>query len=131
MIAKQSSVRTVLVVDDSPAVRQRLCEVFTGETGFEVCGQAANGKEAVTKAITLRPSLIVIDLSMPELDGLATIRILKGVMPEVPFILYTAHDGAIVRDEALKAGAADVVSKSSRLEVLLTRARALTGGAAA
>jgi two-component system, NarL family, response regulator NreC len=118
--------RTVLVVDDSPEMRQKVCELFTREADFTVCGQAENGKEAVTMALTLRPSLIVIDLSMPELDGLSAIRTLKPLMPDVPFILYTAHDAAVVRDEASKAGAAGVIPKSSSPQLLIATARALT-----
>lgn len=123
--------RTVLVVDDSAEVRQRVCEIFTQEADFEVCGQAANGKEAVAKALELKPSLIVIDLSMPVLDGLSAIRILKELMPVVPFILYTAHEVAMVRGAALEAGAAEVISKSEMAGVLVARARALTQGTAA
>jgi DNA-binding NarL/FixJ family response regulator len=118
--------RTVLVVDDNPVVRKNLCELFTREADFEVCGEAENGNQAIEKALSLNPSLIVIDLSMPELDGLSTIRALKQLMPRVPFILYTAYDVAAVRTEAMKAGAADVISKSDVVEILITRARALT-----
>jgi DNA-binding NarL/FixJ family response regulator len=118
--------RAVLVVDDSPAVRQKVCELFTEQADFEVCGQAANGKEAVTKALALRPSLIVIDLSMPELDGLSAIRILKPLLPEARFILYTAHDAANVREEASTAGAGGVISKSSNPQLLIAMARDLT-----
>jgi two-component system, NarL family, response regulator NreC len=123
--------RTVLLVDDSPVVRKSLCELFTREADFQVCGEAENGNEAIEKALSLKPSLIVIDLSMPELDGLSTIRILKQMMPNVPFILYTAHDIAAVQTEAVEAGAAAVISKSEAAQVLIMQARAVTQGYAA
>jgi two-component system, NarL family, response regulator NreC len=118
--------RTVLVVDDNPTVRRTICECFTREADFQVCGEAEDGDQAIEKALLLKPELIVIDLSMPRRDGLSAIRILKTLMPEVPLILYTAYDVAIVRDEAAKAGAADIISKSDIIETLIVRARALT-----
>ena len=57
--------KTVLIVDDNAYIRQALCEVFTCEADFEVCGEAENGKEAIAKARELHPDLIVLDLSMP------------------------------------------------------------------
>jgi DNA-binding NarL/FixJ family response regulator len=123
--------RTVLVVDDNSVVRKRLCELFTREADFQVCGEAENGNEAIEKALLLNPSLVVIDLSMPELDGLSAIRVLKKLMPTVPFVLYTAHDVAAVRVEAVQAGASEVISKSDVAEILIRRARALTQGHAA
>jgi DNA-binding NarL/FixJ family response regulator len=118
--------RTVLVVDDNPIIRKVLCELFTREADFQICGEAENGKQAIEKALLLKPALIVIDLSMPELDGLEAIRTLKPLMPTVPFVLYTAHDVAAVRVEAVKAGAAEVISKSEVAQILIARARALT-----
>jgi len=68
---------------------------------------------------------------MPRRDGLSAIRILKTLMPEVPLILYTAYDVAMVRDQPAKAGAAEVISKTNVIGTLIVRARALTQGHAA
>jgi len=73
----------VLVVDDSPAIRKAVCELFAGESDFEICGQAENGREAVEKAQSLQPALIVTDLYMPLMNGLEETRILKKLMPAV------------------------------------------------
>ena len=62
--------KTVLIVDDNTYIRQGLCQVFKRETDFRVCGEAENGKEAIAKAMELRPDLIVLDLSMPVMNGL-------------------------------------------------------------
>ena len=70
-------VRSVLVVDDSPAIRKVVCELFASESDFEVCGQAENGRQAVEKAKLLHPALIVTDLYMPLMNGLEETRILK------------------------------------------------------
>jgi DNA-binding NarL/FixJ family response regulator len=75
--------RRVLVVDDNPLVRQALCEAFKREADFDVCGEAENGLEAIDQANFLQPHLIVMDFSMPVLNGLEAVRLLKDLMPRV------------------------------------------------
>jgi two-component system, chemotaxis family, protein-glutamate methylesterase/glutaminase len=118
-------VRSVLVVDDSPAIRKIVCEIFASEADFEVCGQAENGREGVEKAKLLQPSLIVTDLYMPLMNGLEETRALKKLMPAVPVILYSAHLDSFMAKEAQRAGASAVVSKSDAVAVLLGKARQL------
>ena len=116
-------VRSVLVVDDSPAIRKAVCELFAGEGDFEVCGQGENGREAVEKAKLLHPALVVTDLYMPLMNGLEETRILKKLMPTVPVILYSAHLDSFMAKEAQRAGASAVVSKSDAAAVLIGKAR--------
>ena len=66
--------KTVLIVDDNAYIRRALCELFTREAEFKVCGEAANGRQALSKVLELHPDLIVMDLSMPEMNGLETAR---------------------------------------------------------
>ena len=73
--------KAVLVVDDNALIRQALCELFKREADFEVCGEAENGREAIEKAQQLHPDLIVMDLSMPVMNGIEAARVLKGLMP--------------------------------------------------
>jgi DNA-binding NarL/FixJ family response regulator len=115
----------VLVVDDNPLIRRLLCELFTREGDFDVCGEAENGREAVEKAQLLRPNLIVTDLSMPLMNGLEETRVLKKLMPAVPVIIFTAHSDPFVEKEAREAGVSAVVSKSEAVAVLITKARGL------
>ena len=117
--------RSVLVVDDNPLVRRMLCELFTREGDFDVCGEAENGREGIEKAQLLSPNLIVTDLSMPVMNGLEETRVLKRLMPAVPVILFTAHSDPIVEREAREAGVSAVVSKSEAVAVLITKARGL------
>ena len=117
--------RSVLVVDDHPAIRTTICELFTREGDFEVCGEAENGREAIEKAQQLQPALIVTDLSMPLMNGLEETRILKKLMPAIPVIIYSVHTGPNVESEALAAGASAVVSKSEAVDVLIAKAREL------
>ena len=118
-------VRSVLVVDDSPAIRKAVCELFTCEGDFEVCGQAENGREAIEKALLLQPALIVTDLSMPLMNGLEETRILRTLMPSVPVIIFSAHIDSFMAKEAQRAGASAVVCKSDAVAVLIEKAREL------
>ena len=117
--------RSVLIVDDNSVIRQALCELFTREGDFDVCGEAENGKEAVEKAQQLLPDLIVTDLSMPIMNGIEETRALKKLMPTMPIIVYTAHDDLFVEKEAAAAGVSAVVSKSQAAGILIATARSL------
>jgi YesN/AraC family two-component response regulator len=115
---------TVLIADDNPLIRQGLSELFQTEEDFDVCGDAENGREAVEKAQELHPDLILLDLSMPVMNGLEAARVLKRVMPEVPVIMFSAYGDSFER-EARSAGVAAFVSKSEDMCVLLGKARNL------
>jgi CheY-like chemotaxis protein len=115
---------TVLVVDDNPAVRKLICELFTREADFKVCAEAENGSEALLKAQQLEPDLVVTDLSMPQMNGLEEIRALNKCL-NTPVILYSAHMDSFVEKEALAAGASAVVQKTNVVAVLIPTARTL------
>lgn len=121
----RKSVWSVLIVDDNPAVRKLICELFTRETDFQVCAQAENGRAAIDKALELKPDLIVTDLSMPLMNGLEETRALKKLMPSVPVIIYSAHMDSFVEKEAIAAGASAAVPKINVVAQLLATARAL------
>ena len=123
--------RTVLVVDDSSAVRSAVCELFTRAGDFEVCAEAEDGRDAIAKARWYRPALIVTDLSMPLMDGLAETRILRKIMPDVPIILFSAHIDSLIEKQAFAAGVSAVISKSDSAALLISTARELLGKIAA
>lgn len=112
---------TILIADDSPFIREALCQFFERED-FNVCGEAENGKEAVDKAQELHPDLILLDLSMPVMNGLEATRILKRMMPEVPVIMYSAYGDSSTEKAARSAGVWALVSKSENISVLLGKA---------
>jgi len=114
-----------MIVDDNPAVRKALRELFMREEDFDVCGEAENGQEAIEKAQHLHPDLIVTDLSMPVMNGLEEARLLKKLMPAVPVIIYSAHADLFVEKEARSVGASAVMSKSEAVTVLIRKARSL------
>jgi len=123
--------KSVLIVDDSAVVRQALSELFKHEADFEVFGEAQNGKEAIEKAQELRPDLIVLDLSMPVMNGLDAARVLKRLMPTVPLIMYSAFGDKFAEHQAQLIGISEVVSKSEHASVLIHKARGLVHSTAA
>jgi DNA-binding NarL/FixJ family response regulator len=116
--------KSVLVVDDNAAIRQMLCCVFTLETDFAVCGEAENGRDAIEKAQALHPDLIVMDLSMPVMNGIDAARTLKTLMPMVPLIIFSEYSDVFSEQEARSAGISALVSKSEHVSVLIDRVRA-------
>jgi two-component system chemotaxis response regulator CheY len=117
--------KTVLIVDDNSYIRQALCEQFKRESDFEVCGEAENGKEAIAKARELHPDLIVLDLSMPVMNGLDAARELKRLMPTVPLIMYSAFGDTFMEQQARLIGISELVSKSQPAAILVSKARNL------
>ena len=119
----------ILIADDNEQVRKLLSAVLSKEANWNVCGQAANGRQAVLMAHELKPDLVILDFSMPMLDGLrATAEILKN-SPAVPIILYTLHKSDQVEQEAIRVGAKKVVSKTDSVDSLLQTIRELLGPA--
>jgi len=123
--------RSVLVVDDNEFIRRALRRSFTLEPDFRVCGEAENGKEAIEKAQNLRPDVIVLDLSMPVMNGIDAARALKKLMPAVPLIIFSEYADVFSENEARLAGISALVSKSAHISVLLERVRRLSGPMAA
>ena len=117
--------KTVLLVDDNAAIRQALCRLFGSQTDFDVCGEAENGQEAIEKAERLRPDLIVMDLSMPVMNGIEAARVLKTLMPATPLIMFSEYSDVFSEQEARSAGVSALVSKSEHVSVLLGKARSL------
>ena len=109
----------ILIVDDSPLIRHTL-RALLEQTGNVVCGEAENGMEAVQKAQELRPDLIVLDLTMPVMNGLQAARKLKEVLPSVPLVLFTNHATPQLDAEATAAGISLVRNKSDGIELLVS-----------
>lgn len=116
--------RRVLIVDDSRVVRKAVCSLFA--SGFSL-GEAEDGRQAIDKAKQMRPDLIVLDFSMPVMNGIQAAKALKQTMPHVPIILFTGHASSALEQEAFAAGIASVVSKDQDISDLVTQAHALLG----
>jgi len=103
--------KCILIVDDSAVVRKTLWETLEQQGGWEVCGEAADGREAIEKAQQLEPDLVVLDISMPVMNGLEAARELKRLLPSVPLVMFTSFQTPHLKREALAAGVSAVVSK--------------------
>ena len=97
--------------------------------GWEVCGEAENGREAIEKARELKPDLIVLDLSMPIMNGLEAAPVLRQMLPPVPIILFTLYANKFLEQEAFSAGVTAVVSKDANLKTLVSQAGELLSAA--
>ncbi|MGD8440699.1 MAG: chemotaxis response regulator protein-glutamate methylesterase [Holophagae bacterium] len=106
----------ILVVDDSVVARRVISEILSQEDGLEVVGTAPNGRIALTKIERSRPDLVTLDIDMPELDGMETLRHLRAEHPDVDVIMVSnlTQRGARVTVDALFLGAADYVTKATR-----------------
>jgi DNA-binding NarL/FixJ family response regulator len=119
--------RRILIVDDSSHVRKAVRLLFDGEKEFEICGEATNGHEAIEKAEQLDPDLILLDLSMPVMNGLDAARILRRTKPAVRIVLFTMYSSSFVEFEASKVGICAVVSKAD-LDDLVELVRSIFRG---
>jgi DNA-binding NarL/FixJ family response regulator len=118
---------SILIADDSLVIREALCELFAREPDFDVCGEAENGREAVAKAQELHPDLILMDVSMPVMNGFDATRALKRMMPEVPVIMFSGYSDSSTEKQARSAGVWALVSKSQHFSFSLGKARCALG----
>ena len=103
----------MLIVDDHLAMRRAVTRVLESQPNVKVCGEAENGRVAIDQARKLKPDLIVLDLSMPVMNGLEAARILRTMMPSTPILMYTSFATSNLAEEALAAGVTKVSTKSS------------------
>jgi len=106
-----SSPRSVLVVDDQAPFRLAARAVLRRLDGFEFAGEASSGPEAIQLVATLQPALILMDINMPEMNGIEATRRIVAVHPQVAVILCSTHDPADLPAEAAASGAIAYVSK--------------------
>jgi DNA-binding NarL/FixJ family response regulator len=121
----------LLIADDHPVVRDGLSGMFSGDDGFEVIGEAANGAQAVTLACALKPDVILMDLRMPEMDGVAAIAELARRKVAARVLVLTTYDTDSDVVRAVEAGATGYLLKDSPRGDLLRAVRAAARGEAA
>lgn len=118
----------ILIADDHSIVRRGLRTLLEAQPGWRVCGEAADGREAVEKTKQFKPDVVVMDISMPELNGLAaTRRILQAGSP-VQILILTMHDSPEVIDKVLASGARGYVLKSDADQDLVSAVETLRQG---
>ena len=120
----------VVVADDHPLYRFGLRAALDAEDGVEVVGEAATGRELLDLAARHRPDVVVTDVSMPDLDGVAATRELRGLLPGVAVLVVTMHDDDATVRAALRAGAAGYLVKGADRGELARAVRTVAGGGA-
>jgi len=115
----------ILIADDHELVRRGLCALLQAHEGWEICGEATDGREAVEKAKQLKPDVVILDVGMPNLNGLAATRQLSRQDPHCKIIVLTITDTDQIVQEALDAGARGFVLKSDAARDLVSAVEAL------
>jgi CheY-like chemotaxis protein len=92
---RRETPKTILVADDDPVIRKALCEMFEIEKDYDICAEAVNGQEAVAVAKKHRPDLVILDLSMPVMNGYDAAWGIRGILPGTRIILFTLYADAV------------------------------------
>jgi len=118
----------ILIADDHEVVRRGVRTLLEAQPQWEVCGEAATGREAVASARKLRPDLVLLDLTMPDMDGLEAITQILNACPAAKILVLTMHDSGEVATKVLAAGARGLVLKSDAARDLVMAVKALEKG---
>jgi len=125
MSAEKNVPTRILIADDHDIVRQGICAIIAGHQGVEVCGEAADGREAIARARDLKPDIIVIDIAMPLLNGLAATKQITRDFPWIKVLVLSMYDSEQVVHDVLEAGAFGYLLKSDAGRDLITALDAL------
>ena len=118
----------LLVVDDHPVLRDGLVAVLSTQQDFQIVGEAGGGTEAVEMAAELRPDVILLDLEMPDMDGVEALKQMKEAYPEVRAIVFTAYDTDDRILAAVQAGAQGYILKGAPRDQVFDAVRVVHGG---
>src|SRR6202011_4712294 len=110
--------RRILVIDDGDSVRN-IIRIFLEHAGFEVCGEAADGVQAIEQAKKLKPDLIVLDLAMPRMNGAEAASVLSATMPKVPIVLLTLYKNVLGTVLASAVGVKAIIDKTDGMDKLV------------
>jgi DNA-binding NarL/FixJ family response regulator len=103
--------KRILIADDHESVLRRVRAMLESKPTWEVCGEAVDGREAVAKAVQLKPDLVVLDFAMPQLDGLKTATEIRALLPELPIVMFSMY-AAQLKQEVQKHGISCLVDKT-------------------
>jgi DNA-binding NarL/FixJ family response regulator len=115
----------ILLADDHEMVRKGLRATIEGRAGWEICGEARTGREAVAKARELRPDVVIMDISMPELNGREATQQIRAALPRTEVLILTMHDSERLMRDVLNAGAQGYMLKTDAGEHLLAALQSL------
>jgi DNA-binding NarL/FixJ family response regulator len=118
MESKTTSVR-ILLADDHEIVREGVRAMIERQPGWEICGEASTGREAVAQAQALEPDLVIMDIGMPELNGLDATRQIKRLLPQVEVLIFTANETEEIVRQVFQSGARGYLLKAEASKHLL------------
>jgi DNA-binding NarL/FixJ family response regulator len=118
----------ILIADDHELVRRGARGVLHSRRGWKVAGEAVNGREAVQKAIELKPDIAVVDISMPDLDGIEVVRQIHAAVPSTKVLVLSMHESDRMVQRALDAGGHGYVLKSDLTECLVKAVKSVSDG---
>ena len=117
-----------MAVDDHPVLRQGLSAIIANELDMQLVGEAANGREALEQYRALEPDIVLLDVQMPEMNGIEAIRAIRAEFPTARVIVLTTFAGDVLAQTALEAGAQGYILKGSLRKELLDTVRAVYRG---
>lgn len=118
----------ILIVDDNADLRKAVCGILTTHKRTWTCDEACDGEDGVRKATELRPDLVILDISMPVLDGFGALRQIREQLPRLPVLMITTNPDPDIVEFSRSAGAQGFVNKLQLAESLVTAADALLAG---
>jgi two-component system, NarL family, response regulator NreC len=122
---KSASVR-IVIADDHEIFRRGLRSLLESHSDWEVCGEAVNGQEAIEKVKQLKPDVVVLDVTMPQVNGLEAAREIRRIVPESKVVILSQHEPALMKQSALAAGAGAYVTKSEVSRELMIAIETIT-----
>jgi len=122
---KSASVR-IVIADDHEIFRRGLRSLLESHSDWEVCGEAVNGQEAIEKVKQLKPDVVVLDVTMPHVNGLEAAREIRRIVPESKVVILSQHEPALMKQSALAAGAGAYVTKSEVSRELMIAIETIT-----
>ena len=125
MMTKQSR---VIVVDDHPIVRQGLAQMIDREPDLTVCGEAEEARSALHAIATLKPDIVVVDISLSGPSGLEILKMIRQTDPRLKVLILSMHDEMVYAERALRAGANGYIMKQEATEMVLVALRRILGG---
>jgi DNA-binding NarL/FixJ family response regulator len=119
----------IVIADDHAVVRQGIRRILEARPEWEICGEAENGQEAVRLAEELNPDAIIMDISMPRMNGIEATREIARRKASIPVLIFTMHESSNVTATANKVGARGLVTKSNAIrDLILALESVLSGG---
>jgi DNA-binding NarL/FixJ family response regulator len=128
MAKKPSAQKKILVVDDHPMMRQGLAQLISNEPDLKMCGEAENASEAMRQINTLKPDLVLVDITLPDKSGLELIKDIQAMHPGLAVLVISMHDETLYAERVLRAGGRGYVMKQEGGKKLMQAIRQVLSG---